>query len=97
MLQALREALLQGLFYSLFYVLFCPFGKTHGLHDWDGLETLKVLKENAVMTAEYLNSDLSLDVENLFLGLAWLGEATTMQIHRLWRPRPPHVHTLRPV
>ena len=38
------------------------------------------------MQPPYLNPDLTLDMENLLLGLAWLGEATTMQIHRLWRP-----------
>jgi hypothetical protein len=47
------------------------------------------------MTTTYFNPDLRLDVENLLLGLAWLGEATTMQIHRLWRPRGNLIHTRR--
>ena len=38
------------------------------------------------MELTYLNPDLSLVLENVLLGLAWLGEATTDQIHRLWRP-----------
>jgi hypothetical protein len=46
-------------------------------------------------TTTYFNPDLRLDVENLLLGLAWLGEATTMQIHRLWRPRGNLIHTRR--
>lgn len=29
----------------------------------------------------------SVDVENLLLGLAWMGEASTPQIQRLWMPR----------
>lgn len=37
------------------------------------------------MTHTSFNPDLGLDLENLLLGLAWLGEATTQQIHRLWR------------
>ena len=80
-MQALMQAFMQALMQW-----FWETAKTGVSHDWDAINVLKVLEGVSVMSDHYFNPDLSLDVENLFLGLAWLGEATTMQIHRLWRP-----------